>query len=64
MFDWLIVTSFHYGNPSDYDEWARLGGEGAESWAYKAFHKSAKLPLFERVNHGSDLVTIQILLKI
>ncbi|KAH9995649.1 GMC oxidoreductase [Russula compacta] len=30
---------FHYGDPSDYDEWARLGGEGAESWAYKAFHK-------------------------
>ncbi|KAH8990270.1 GMC oxidoreductase [Lactarius akahatsu] len=30
---------FHYGNPSDYDEWARLGGEGADAWAYKDFHK-------------------------
>lgn len=30
---------FHYGNPSDYDEWARIGGEGAEAWAYKDFHK-------------------------
>ncbi|KAH9055222.1 GMC oxidoreductase [Lactarius vividus] len=30
---------FHYGNPSDYDEWARLGGEGAEAWAYKDFHR-------------------------
>ncbi|KAH9041610.1 GMC oxidoreductase [Lactarius pseudohatsudake] len=24
---------FHYGNPSDYDEW------GADAWAYKDFHK-------------------------
>ncbi|KAH8987121.1 GMC oxidoreductase [Lactarius hatsudake] len=30
---------FHYGNPSDYDEWAHLGGEGADAWAYKDFHK-------------------------
>ncbi|KAI9439766.1 GMC oxidoreductase [Lactarius indigo] len=30
---------FHYGNPSDYDEWARLGGKGADAWAYKDFHK-------------------------
>ncbi|KAH9030564.1 GMC oxidoreductase [Lactarius hengduanensis] len=30
---------FHYGNPSDYDEWVRLGGEGADAWAYKDFHK-------------------------
>ncbi|KAI0303567.1 GMC oxidoreductase [Multifurca ochricompacta] len=30
---------FHYGDPADYDEWARLGGEGAETWAYKDFHK-------------------------
>ncbi|KAH9960052.1 hypothetical protein BGW80DRAFT_1256339 [Lactifluus volemus] len=28
-----------YGNLSDYDEWARLGGKGAESWAYKDFHR-------------------------
>ncbi len=33
------MNRFHYGNPSDYDEWARLGGEGAEAWAYKDFHK-------------------------
>jgi hypothetical protein len=30
-----------YGNLSDYDEWARLGGKGAESWAYKDFHRCA-----------------------
>ena len=37
---WLMSTvSSHYGDPSDYDEWARLGGEGAESWAYKDFRK-------------------------
>ncbi|KAI0067248.1 alcohol oxidase [Artomyces pyxidatus] len=30
---------FHYGAPSDYDEWASIAGEGAESWAYKDFHK-------------------------
>ncbi|KAI0052309.1 GMC oxidoreductase [Auriscalpium vulgare] len=30
---------FHYGSPSDYDEWARLGGVGAQSWAYKNLKK-------------------------
>ncbi|KAF8270546.1 alcohol oxidase [Lactarius quietus] len=30
---------FHHGNPSDFDEWARLGGVGAEAWAYKDFRK-------------------------
>lgn len=30
---------FHHGDPSDYDEWARLGGKGAEAWAYKDFRK-------------------------
>ncbi|KAN0134588.1 hypothetical protein V8E53_007734 [Lactarius tabidus] len=30
---------FHHGNPSDYDEWARLGGKDAEAWAYKDFRK-------------------------
>jgi choline dehydrogenase len=37
----MMNIRFHYGDPADYDEWARLGGEGAESWAYKEFHKSA-----------------------
>ncbi|KZV65546.1 GMC oxidoreductase [Peniophora sp. CONT] len=30
---------FHYGDPADYDEWAKLGGPGAESYAYKDFRK-------------------------
>ncbi|TFK46071.1 alcohol oxidase [Heliocybe sulcata] len=30
---------FQCGAPSDYDEWARLGGEGASSWAYKDFRR-------------------------
>jgi len=34
-----MAISFHYGDPADYDEWARLGGDGAEAWAYKTFHK-------------------------
>jgi choline dehydrogenase len=38
----MSTVSSHYGDPSDYDEWARLGGEGAECWAYKDFQKSAK----------------------
>jgi choline dehydrogenase len=42
------TISSHYGDPSDYDEWARLGGEGAESWAYKDFQKSANLSTFRK----------------
>ncbi|KAJ6590599.1 alcohol oxidase [Mycena vulgaris] len=30
---------FHCGAPSDYDEWARTGLEGASNWAYNNFHK-------------------------
>jgi hypothetical protein len=49
IFGWLISTiSSHFGDPSDYDEWARLSGEGAESWAYKDFHKSANFFTFRK----------------
>ncbi|KAI0783981.1 GMC oxidoreductase [Irpex lacteus] len=36
---------FHYGAPSDYDEWAELqkGQPGAQAWAYSAIH-----PYFEK----------------
>jgi len=34
----INAQMFHYGDPTDYDEWAQLGGPGAESWAYKDFH--------------------------
>ncbi|KZT29819.1 GMC oxidoreductase [Neolentinus lepideus HHB14362 ss-1] len=30
---------FQCGAPSDYNEWARLGGEGASSWAYRDFQR-------------------------
>ncbi|KAI0027500.1 GMC oxidoreductase [Vararia minispora EC-137] len=30
---------YHYGDPADYEEWARLGGPGAETWAYKGMSK-------------------------
>lgn len=31
---------FHYGAPSDYDEWATLqrGQSGAAGWSYEQFH--------------------------
>lgn len=31
---------YHYGAPSDYDEWAALqkGQTGANEWSYKEFH--------------------------
>ena len=34
---------FHYGAPSDYDEWAALqkGQPGANGWSYKEFHPYA-----------------------
>jgi len=35
----INAQMFHYGAPSDYDEWAQSGEEGAEEWAYKEFHK-------------------------
>lgn len=50
---WLADDPFscHHGDPSDFDEWARLAGEGAESWAYKDFHKSANFSIFsDRAN--------------
>ncbi|KAF8520744.1 GMC oxidoreductase [Hysterangium stoloniferum] len=28
---------FHFGAPSDYDEWAQTGLEGAEGWSFKNF---------------------------
>jgi hypothetical protein len=64
MFDRLIATSFHYGDPSDYDEWARLGGQGAEPWAYKEFHKSAKVSTNQARTFVSDIMFIQVLSKI
>lgn len=42
------MSSFHHGDPSDYDEWARLGGKGAEAWAYKDFRKYGVLYPFEQ----------------
>lgn len=32
---------FHYGAPSDYDEWAALqkGQKGAEDWCYEKLHQ-------------------------
>ncbi|KAL5492912.1 hypothetical protein ACEPAI_4360 [Sanghuangporus weigelae] len=30
---------FHCGAPSDYDEWAKTGLEGAEGWAFSEFQK-------------------------
>ncbi|KDQ57074.1 aryl-alcohol oxidase [Jaapia argillacea MUCL 33604] len=35
----INAMMFQCGAPSDYDEWATLGGEGAESWGYKEFSK-------------------------
>jgi hypothetical protein len=53
MSGWLIATiSVHFGDPSDYDEMARLGGEGAESWAYKDFHKSAEFLTFHETRRS------------
>ncbi|KAJ7453616.1 GMC oxidoreductase [Mycena galericulata] len=33
------VRRFHCGAPSDYDEWARTGLEGASHWSYENFRK-------------------------
>ena len=53
MSGWLITTiSVHFGDPSDYDEMARLGGEGAESWAYEDFHKSAEFLTFHETRRS------------
>ncbi|KAJ7123116.1 GMC oxidoreductase [Mycena epipterygia] len=30
---------FHHAAPSDYDEWARTGLDGASRWSYESFHK-------------------------
>ncbi|KAI0091018.1 GMC oxidoreductase [Irpex rosettiformis] len=36
----MNASMFHYGAPSDYDEWAKLqkGQPGAQDWSYSAFH--------------------------
>ena len=31
------ISSCHYGVASDYDEWAKIGGEGADRWAFSEF---------------------------
>lgn len=57
MFGCLITPpSYHHGDPSDYDEWARLAGEGAESWEYKDFYKSADFSvIWKRTNRPLTL---------
>lgn len=35
----INAMMFQCGAPSDYDEWARLGGEEASSWSYKNLQK-------------------------
>ncbi|KAI0091167.1 alcohol oxidase [Irpex rosettiformis] len=46
--------SFHYGAPSDYDEWAHLqkGQPGAEGWSYSAIH-----PYFQKFEKYSPSKT-------
>lgn len=36
----MNAMMYHYGAPSDYDEWAGLqkGQPGALGWTYKEFH--------------------------
>lgn len=36
-----VNRRFHYGSPSDYDEWSEVLGESLEtsSWSYKNLHK-------------------------
>ncbi|TDL26596.1 GMC oxidoreductase [Rickenella mellea] len=35
----INAMMFHQGAPTDYDEWAQSGEEGAEQWAFKNFQK-------------------------
>ena len=34
-----IDHRFHYGAPTDYDEWVNKGLEGSDIWAFANFHK-------------------------
>ncbi|KAI0322115.1 alcohol oxidase [Amylostereum chailletii] len=44
----FFMALYHYGAPSDYDEWARIAGPGGESWGYSTLTKYFKK--FEKFN--------------
>lgn len=43
---YLTCNRFHAGAPTDYDEWAQTGLEGAEQWSFRNFQPSVLSSLF------------------
>lgn len=59
----LNAMMFHYGAPSDYDEWAILqnGQPGAEEWSYKEFHRY--FTKFEKYNPSQEFPDVDVTLR-
>ncbi|KAI0950760.1 hypothetical protein AcW1_007983 [Taiwanofungus camphoratus] len=54
---------FHYGAPSDYDEWAELqkGQEGASGWSYKELHPY--FMKFEKFHPSEQYSSVDVALR-
>ncbi|KZV93791.1 alcohol oxidase [Exidia glandulosa HHB12029] len=56
----INALMFHYGNPSDFDEWARISGSEEWSWAnlkpyflkFEKFHESPEFPAVDVSQRG------------
>ncbi|GJE96200.1 GMC oxidoreductase [Phanerochaete sordida] len=59
----MNAMMFHFGAPSDYDEWAQLqkGQTGAAGWAFKEFHPYFRK--FEKFNPSKEFPDVDVTLR-